>query len=153
DELLPVLGVRFAGALPDRAFDRLLRHGRDPRLVECQPQTRIAVRGTAALARGDREHARQLGEGLGALAVDPVLAKLDVRGVGVTSHERTEHTIRNPAGLPQCNNPSSSPPAACSSQRLLNCVERRALCRPYFFRSTSRESRVSRPLSRSTLSK
>src|SRR6266853_5105284 len=129
---------------------------------DAPPQARkdLGHRNAGLLARSDRdelrlrvarEDAQQLDPGITGPAHDADFNHHRLRKASLPVYLSRSIESRH-ARVPRCGNrkqksrPEGGFPVAISEhQRLEYCLRRRALCKPTFFRSTSRASRVTRP--------
>src|SRR5262249_19144472 len=88
-DLLVAHALLRAGAALGRALDRVLGHVLIGRLVDGEPQPRIAGRVGAPELGGNRDLADETAENLAALGVGSRLAVLDVGPLAVAGHGRS----------------------------------------------------------------
>ena len=90
-----VVGVGSTGAASHRTVDDVPAHVRAKGLVQRQSQTRVGARIAAALTGGDSQFTNPLGENLAFLGILTLFAVLDVRPLGMASHNTTPKFSRN----------------------------------------------------------
>ena len=101
-----IVGVGRTSTTGHGAVDDVAAHVGAQRLVQRQAQTRVGARVTATLTGSDGQFANPLGEDLAFLGILTLFAVLDVRPLGMASHNTTPNSLETLSIPPQARFPS-----------------------------------------------